>query len=334
MTVAPVGCVAKYSLAKCHEPVRRLLEQINHVHVRELLAVELGVGLVHARQVEELHDVGDGHLLAVVAGIPAEQCEIVHQRLGQEMPLLVFLDQSALVALRHLALPHLGRLQDERDVREDRRRDAETLVKPHVLARVGQVVLAADDVRDLHLDVVHDVHEMEHRVAVGAEDHEVLVLLPLDPAANPVVDDDRRGLHLLDLLLAVIIEDLVALAEQLEPDGAVLLVGAAAVEELLLVALVDVAALALAVGTVVAAAVLAENRALVPVHPEPVQALVDQVEEGLAVARLIRVLDAQDERAAGVAGIKPVEQRRAGAADVEEARGTGREADTNLDMGL
>jgi hypothetical protein len=180
-------------------------------------------------------------------------------------------------------------------------------------------------------DVVDDIHEMEHRVAVGAEDHEILVLLPLDLAADLVVDDDRCGLHLLDLFFAVIVKYLVALAQQLEPDGAVLLVSPAAVEELLFVFLVDRAALALAIRAKVTA--LADSvwvRALVPVHPQPGQAVVDEFEELLAVARLVGVLDPQDERAPGMPGIKPVEQCRAGAADMEEARGTGRETDANI----
>ncbi len=65
----------------------------------ELLPVELRVALVHPGQVEELDDVRNGHLLAVVTGIPAEERKVVDQRLGQEMPLLVFLDEGALVAL-------------------------------------------------------------------------------------------------------------------------------------------------------------------------------------------------------------------------------------------
>ena len=102
------GLLGEIFLRQRDEPIRRLLQQIGHVHMRELLAVELRVGLVHAGQVEELHDVGHGHLLAIVAGIPAEQRQVVHQRLGQEIALLVFLDEGAFVALRHLTLTHLG----------------------------------------------------------------------------------------------------------------------------------------------------------------------------------------------------------------------------------
>ena len=50
----------------------------------------------------------------------------------------------------------------------------------------------------------------------------------------------------------------------------------------------------------------------------------------LRVARRVGVLDAQDERAAGVPGVQPVEQRRAGAADVEEAGRTRRKTNTRF----
>ncbi len=112
-------------------------------------------------------------------------------------------------------------------MREHRRGDAEAFVEPHVFAGVGEVILTPDDVRDLHRDVVDNVHKVKHRVSVGTKDDEVFVLGPFHPAANPVVDDNRRRLHFLHFLFAMIIEHLVALAEQSEPDGAVLFVGPA-----------------------------------------------------------------------------------------------------------
>ena len=213
---------------------------------------------------------------------------------------------------------------------ELRRLHSEALVEMHVLARVREMVLAADDVRHVHRDVVDDIHEMEHRIAVRTHDDEILVLDALHPAANAVLDDDRRALHLRDGLLAVLVEHLEALPEQPEPDRAVLFVGAAGRDQPGDVLLVDRAALAVPVGTEIASAVFTDLRALVPIEAEPAQAVVDQVEEGLAVAFLVRVLDPQDERAAGVTGIQPVEQRRAGAADVKKTGGTRSKTNANL----
>ena len=64
----------------------------------------------------------------------------------------------------------------------------------------------------------------------------------------------------------------------------------------------------------------------VPVELQPLEAVEDGLDGGLGGPLAVGVLDAQDERAAGVAGVKPVEQRRARATDVEVAGGGRREA--------
>ena len=112
------------------------------------------------------------------------------------------------------------------------------------------------------------------------------------------------------------------LARHLELDRAFVFVGQAVREQRLDAALVVFLALALEIGAAIAfarAGGVAGERAFVPVQPEPAQAVEDDVHGFLRVARGVGVLDAQDERAAGVAGVKPVEQGRARAADVQEA---------------
>ncbi len=65
----------------------------------------------------------------------------------------------------------------------------------NVLGRVGQVVLAAEDVADLHRLVVNDDHEVVERHAIGPNDHEVAQqrVVELDLAADEVVEADRLG---------------------------------------------------------------------------------------------------------------------------------------------
>ena len=63
-----------------------------------------------------------------------------------------------------LAQPLLVGAQDQRHVREPRDGRAERLEEQHVLRRVGDVVVAADHVRDRHVHVVHD-----HRQVVGRD---------------------------------------------------------------------------------------------------------------------------------------------------------------------
>ena len=87
--------------------------------------------------------------------------------------------------------------------------------------------------------------------------------------------------------------------------------------------MVEFVALGLEVG-----AAVADGRALgvrsggtfVPVEPEPAHALEDDVDGGLGVAGGVGVFDTQDECTPVVAGEEPVEQRRAGASDVEVTR--------------
>ena len=67
---------------------------------------------------------------------------------------------------------------------------------------------------------------------------------------------------------------------------------------------------------------------LVPAEAEPVEALEDRARALVGAARAVGVLDAQQELAAVVLGVEPVEERRAGAADVEVSRRRRSEAKT------
>ena len=49
-----------------------------------------------------------------------------------------------------------------------RRLHAERLEQRDVLGGVAQMVLAADDVGDVHLQIVNHIHEMKHRLAVAS----------------------------------------------------------------------------------------------------------------------------------------------------------------------
>ena len=104
---------------------------------------------------------------------------------------------------------------------------------------------------------------------------------------------------------------------------AVVVVGVAGGDELLGHLPVTREPLRLEVGAVGAA----DARALVPVEPQPAQPVEDAVHHLGRRALDVGVLDAQDEGAAVPAREEPVEERGAGAADVQVAGGGGREAD-------
>ena len=71
------------------------------------------------------------------------------------------------------------------------------------------------------------------------------------------------------------------------------------------------------------------QRSLIPREAEPAQSLEDDFDRFLRVASGVGVLDPEDELAADMAGKEPVEQGGAGAANMEETRGTGSETDAD-----
>jgi hypothetical protein len=67
---------------------------------------------------------------------------------------------------------------------------------------------------------------------------------------------------------------------------------------------------------------------LVPSKIQPAQPVEDGIERSLRIALDVGIVDAQDHRAAVVAGVEPVEDERARAADMEKAGGRRREANS------
>ena len=69
---------------------------------------------------------------------------------------------------------------------------AEGLVDHDLTRGVGQVVVAADDMGDLHHGVVNDGRKVVRGRAIGAEDDKVVELLGVEGhlAVDGIVDDD------------------------------------------------------------------------------------------------------------------------------------------------
>ena len=245
---------------------------------------------------------------------------------------------------------------DHGDVGEDRRGVAQGLVHQDLARGVGEVVVAADDVGHLHVDVVADHGEVVGGAAVAAHDDHVVLQgrVEVDVAVDGVVHGDHAAVlghleapdiglasrHALLALLAthaaagvgvggqaVVLDGLAAHLVLLGRAKAG--VGAAVGVELGQCLAVGVEALGLQVGAVRAA----HLGALVPVKAQPAHGADDEVDVFLGGALGVGVLDAQDELAAGGAGIGPVVDGSAGAADVELARGAGGKADANFSHG-
>ena len=203
------------------------------------------------------------------------------------------------------------------------------------------MVVAPDHVGDLHRDVVRHHGEVVDRAPVAPEDDEVVEIAALeaDPLVHRVVpgdllirhpepDAERASLREpgVDLLLAqpaaaaVVAERSPGLVGP-RPLRIQLFLGAEAAIRLI------PRQHRLGVGPVAVAVPALEEGTLVPGDPQPGEAVENHLGVRLGAPLLVGVLDPQDEGAAGVPGEQPVEQRRAGAADVEIAGGGGSEAD-------
>ena len=128
--------------------------------------------------------------LLIGAGRPAEQREEVHHRLGQVALLAYSITDVAPCRLlsRFLSGPRISGTCANCGVGR-----AERLEQQHLLRRVRDVIVAAHDVRDLHVEVVGDDGEVVGRVAVGAQDDEVLDVgvVERDRAVHEI--GERRG---------------------------------------------------------------------------------------------------------------------------------------------
>ena len=84
------------------------------------------------------------------------------------------------------AQPPLVGTEDQRNVREHRQRRAECVEEEHVFGRIRDVVIAADDVRDPHIDVVDGRRQVIDRMAVGSHDDEVFDMVTIEFDASMI----------------------------------------------------------------------------------------------------------------------------------------------------
>ena len=278
------------------------------VHPLELLDVELRRGDVDLLDVEELDHLLAREHLALVARVPAEEQQIVEDRLRQVAIVAELAHEGRAVALRvGLAL----RVDDHREMAVLRHGGAERLEDADVLEGVLDVVVAADDVGDALVDVVDDVGDVENRRAVGADDREVLDVLGLlrHVALDDVVELDRALLGHLEH------HDRAGLAVA---RGLLARVGVAGGDEL-----VDDLEVALHVLGLV-------EDLFIVVEAQPLHA-VEEHRDGLRRGSLeVGVLDAQQELSARVAGEKPVVDGGADVADMDLARRRRGETNANV----
>ena len=214
---------------------------------------------------------------------------------------------------------------------------AQRLVDLRLPRAVIEMFVAADDVGDAHVVVVHHHGQHVSGCAVGAEQHEVveIFVLPGHPALHLIVDDGFAGLRRpqpdhrlhagrrfgrIPVAPAPVIKFRSALApgrlphfRQLFRRG-VAAIGLSRREQLL-----GHFAMTGRPGELV-------DGVAVPFDPEPGQPVEDGVDRRPGGALAVGVLDPQQHLSAKAAGIEPIEQRRAASADMQEAGRGGREA--------
>ena len=160
-----------------HKRQRQFLESLQ-AHVLDVLAVEPKtfvevedrVPAVDMAEVEKREDLRGIQKFPVFSRRPPEQTEIICdgfrrvaevEKIGDARPSVPLAELFSLV------------IQDERNVRELRWRGADCLVELDVFWRVREVILAADHVRELHFDVIHDIHKVKNPRPVRAPDRHV-----------------------------------------------------------------------------------------------------------------------------------------------------------------
>ena len=300
------------------------------VHVAKLDKIKARGRAPYIGEIKRLNHFRRGKKLAVALA-PAEPHQIVAQRLGQIPKRPVGINAQRAMALRQFGAI---RAMDQRDMRHARCLPAKGLIDVCLARRVGQMVVAADDLRHAHVVVVHHNRQHVGRVAVGAQQHKIVEVFvgPGDAALHLVVNNSvallRRAQphHGLDAGrrlggVAVTPAAIVAPRLALRPGGLAHLV------KFLLRSIAEIGlaachqrqrrlAVAVRPGKL-------EGRLAVPVKPKPAHAIQNSGDGRLGRTLAVGVLDAQQKRAAMLPGIEPVEQGRPRPADVEKAGGRG-----------
>ena len=303
------------------------------IHCLQLCRVETRCALVHVVDVEPPDHILGRHDL-VVTMAPAEPSEVVAQRLGQ--------DAHRAIGIRAERAVPLGQLRpvravDQRYVSPDRRVPAHRLVDDGLARRVGQMVVAPDDVSDGHVVVVDDDGEHVCRRSVGTKDDEVVEVRVREA----------------DLALYSVPDECVAIARRLDADdggnargclGRILVPPTTVIAwrpPLCLRALAHLgqlvrrseAAIGRAFGqqlfrdlpVALDARELADGL-VVPVEAQPRQSIEDRRHGLVRVPLPVRILDAQQHLPAMTACVEPVEQSGSRATDMQEAGWRRREA--------
>src|SRR5712691_6171651 len=196
------------------------------------------------------------------------------------------------------------------------------------------MIVATDYVRDVHVEVVYDDPEVVGRNAVGAKEHQIIELRVRhgDCAFDEVVENDislvgiSESHHRRPARRRYEAGSLGALEAPTPVVAWLLTVRALALAHRVQIFLACPAAIRFSLGNEVlgdflvsSEALHLKKRAFVPVEPEPAHGVEDRLHRSFGRALEVGVLDAQDEFAAVLSGVRPGEERGPRPADMEVA---------------
>src|SRR4030095_4759608 len=188
-------------------------------------------------------------------------------------------------------------------MREMRGCGAECAIKFDMFRCIRKMVLAPDDMRDFHFDVVDHIHEVKNPRAVGAADRHIgmgawICEIEIDFAADEVIDHH-------------------VLTRRAKTERARIFENVATILKFLQIAFVNLRSLALQIRSHISNGVTT----LVPIEAKPAQSFIDRSGGLFGVACSVGVLDAQNEFAAMMSREEPIKKRRARTADMEVTSG-------------
>ena len=139
------------------------------------------------------------------------------------------------------------------------RLNAKRAKQSDMFCSVAQVIFSSNDMRDVHLEIVHHVNKMKHRLAIRTDDDEIRVeLLAVGELASDVANDQVRN------------DD--RLARHFKSNSSLVLVGEAVGKQRFYTPLVICFALTLEIRAVITFARpggIGADGPLIPIQPKP-----------------------------------------------------------------
>ena len=302
---------------------------------------------VHAEFMNQLVHAED-FLLAVRS--PAQKCQEVVDSFRQITQLTILVNAGSAVTLTHFGVVLT---QNQGNMTEGRLFEAQCIINEALTRSVGQMLLSADYMSNVHKRIVDNYSIVIGRDAIGFNDNEITDIIGIKNyiATNHVANENLLvgrnaeangrfaafSFKLSNLLFCQMtafahITRHFAFFDQALTFFLQLLIGAVAIvslafsQQLVSIFFVDIKTFHLMIRSVRAANI----NALIPVHTQPLQSSLDIFLGFRGRTLTVGILDTQNQLAAGFAGQQIVEQRTARTTDMERAGRARRKSYSNF----